>query len=114
MYLGLVSLKAKGANGEKPGTDDLDGAALDVNPDVKTVSGAQKDPIWLKHIEDAIKKTNLAPCCPSSAAKIQKFKILPRDFSVENDELTPTLKLKRSVAAKIHHDLIEKILADMR
>merc|ERR1711934_551578 len=41
----LVTLKAKGANGEKPGTDELDGAALEVNPEIKTISAAQKDPI---------------------------------------------------------------------
>jgi len=105
----LVTLKAKGANGEKPGTDELDGPALDVNPDVKTISAAQTDPAWLKYVEDAIRQTNLSAACPSNAAKIQKFKILSRDFSVENDELTPTLKLKRSVACKIHLPVIEEM-----
>jgi long-chain-fatty-acid--CoA ligase ACSBG len=105
----LVTLKAKGANGEKPGTDELDGPALDVNPDVKTISAAMTDPAWLKYVEDAIRQTNLSSACPSNAAKIQKFKILSRDFSVENDELTPTLKLKRSVACKIHLPVIEEM-----
>ena len=80
-----MSLKAKGATGELPGTDELDGDARDVSPGVTTVSAAMKDPTWLKYIEDAIKKTNNSPACPSNASKIQKFKILPRDFSVENE-----------------------------
>jgi long-chain-fatty-acid--CoA ligase ACSBG len=105
----LVTLKAKGATGEKAGSDDLDGPALDVNPDVKTISAAQKDPAWLKYVEEAIRQTNNSPACPSNAAKIQKFKILSRDFSVENDELTPTLKLKRSVACKIHAEVIDEM-----
>jgi len=83
-----------------------------VNPEVKTISAAQKDPIWLKYVEDAIRQTNMSAACPSNAAKIQKFKILPRDFSVENDELTPTLKLKRSVACKLHNDIIEEMYKD--
>jgi long-chain-fatty-acid--CoA ligase ACSBG len=108
----LVTLKAKGANGERPGTDELDGPAAEVNPDVKTISAAQNDAAYLKYIEEAIRQTNLSPACPSNAAKIQKFKILSRDFSVENDELTPTLKLKRSVACKIHADVIDEMYKD--
>merc|ERR1719263_1396772 len=34
----LVTLKAVGANGEVPGTDELDAGAKQVNPDVKTIS----------------------------------------------------------------------------
>merc|ERR1719222_839753 len=39
----LITLKAVGANGEVPGTDDLDAGAARVNPDVKTISGAMQD-----------------------------------------------------------------------
>merc|ERR1719222_1662944 len=33
----LITLKAKGANGEVPGSDDLDAAAERLNPNVKTI-----------------------------------------------------------------------------
>jgi len=33
----------------------------------------------------------------SRASHIRKFKLLPIDFSLHGDELTPTLKLKRKV-----------------
>jgi long-chain acyl-CoA synthetase len=35
----------------------------------------------------------------SSPEQIKKFKILERDFSLEEDEITPTMKLKRSVVS---------------
>jgi long-chain acyl-CoA synthetase len=38
---------------------------------------------------------------------IKKFVILPREFSIENGELTPTLKLKRKEIYKIYRDRIE-------
>merc|ERR1719379_1553669 len=87
----------------------LDGEALKVSPGVTTITAAMTDPTWQKYIEDGIKATNKSPACPSNASTIQKFKILPRDFSVETEELTPTLKLKRSVACKNFHDIIEEM-----
>ena len=32
--------------------------------------------------------------------QIKRFTILPRDFTMDDDELTPTLKLKRRVVAE--------------
>jgi len=108
----LVTLKAVGATGEKPGSDDLDGGAKKINSSVTTISAAMDDEKWIKSITDAIKATNAnGKCCPSNAAKIQKFCILPRDFSVETNELTSTLKLKRSVVDKKYKAAIDAMYA---
>ncbi len=40
---------------------------------------------------------------------IKKFILLPRDFSVEGGELTPTLKLKRKVIYSKYQDRIERL-----
>ena len=40
---------------------------------------------------------------------IKKFILLPRDFSVDGGELTPTLKLKRKVIAAKYQDRIERV-----
>merc|ERR1712194_214129 len=64
----------------------------------------------IKAIIDTIKEANKNnKCCPSNATKIQKFMILPADFSVETTELTATLKLKRSVVANMYADDIASI-----
>jgi len=97
----LITLKAKGATGEAPGTDDLDGAAYNFVPGITTISQASINAPYIDKIRQAIAQTNsYGKVCPSSASKIQKFTILARDFSVETGELTPTLKLKRSVVMK--------------
>jgi long-chain acyl-CoA synthetase len=43
---------------------------------------------------------------------IRDFRIVPRPFSVEGGELTPTLKLKRRVVAQRYRDVIETMYRD--
>lgn len=105
----LITLKAQGANGENPGTDDLDAAAKNVSA-VKKISEAMKDPTWIKYITDGISKTNAnGKVVPNNAFKIQKFMVLPHNFSEEGGELTPTKKLKRAVVEKKYMAQIEKL-----
>jgi long-chain acyl-CoA synthetase len=41
--------------------------------------------------------------------KIKRYILLPREFSIENDELTPSLKVKRNVVEKRYAYLIESM-----
>ena len=41
--------------------------------------------------------------------KIKKFTLLPGEFTVENGEITPTLKIKRKVVAEKYKDIINSI-----
>ena len=43
---------------------------------------------------------------------IKKFTLLPRDFSIEDGELTPTLKLRRKVISEKYKDKIERMYAE--
>merc|ERR1719337_66189 len=52
----LVTLKAKGANGEVAGTDDLDMGAARLNPQVGTITGAMDDAKWIEVLTDAFTK----------------------------------------------------------
>lgn len=61
----------------------------------KTVSEANVDPLVKKYLSEGLKKVNEKSI--SSAQVVQKFAILPLDFSIPGGELGPTLKLKRSV-----------------
>jgi long-chain acyl-CoA synthetase len=45
----------------------------------------------------------------SKAEAIRVFRILPRDFTEEGGELTPSLKLKRNVVLKEYADEITAI-----
>merc|ERR1712151_106363 len=68
----LVTLKAVGANGESPGTDDLDAGAKRVNPAVTTISAAMDDDVWIKTVTDAINQANKNPkVCQNNAFTIQ-------------------------------------------
>merc|ERR1712113_699970 len=89
----LITLKAIGANGEIPGTDDLDAPALTNFPGVKKISEALDDKDVAAIITKAIEETNKnGKLAPNNAFKIQKFSILPTNFSEEAGQLTPTKK----------------------
>lgn len=106
----LVTLKVEGATGELPGGDQLTGPALEVSAASTTIGEAMNDPVFIAHLTKGFEETNADPTVVvSNAAKIQKFTILPADFSVETGELTATLKLKRSVVADKYKDTIDKI-----
>mmetsp|Transcript_3701 Transcript_3701/g.8926 ORF Transcript_3701/g.8926 Transcript_3701/m.8926 type:complete len:766 (-) Transcript_3701:113-2410(-) len=106
----LVTLKAVGANGESPGGDDLDAGAKRLNPDCKTISQAMDDKMWIDAVTAAITAANKnGTCCPNNAFKIQKFCILPTNFSEEGEELTPTKKLKRKVVETKYKALLDYI-----
>ena len=44
----------------------------------------------------------------SSFESIKKFAILPKDFTIEGGELTPTLKVKRKVVTEQHRSLLDR------
>jgi len=44
-----------------------------------------------------------------SYAKIKKFAILPEDFTIENGNLTPTLKVKRKIITEAHQELLDSL-----
>jgi len=106
----LVTLKAKGANGEVPGTDALDAGAARLNPEVATISAALDDKAWIDAITKAVKSaSDNGKVCPNNAFKIQKFTILPTNFSEQENELTPTKKLKRKVVEAKYAAMIDKM-----
>ena len=45
----------------------------------------------------------------SSPEQVKKFEILPRDFTVDEKELTPTLKLRRKKILQNWNTIINKI-----
>jgi len=44
--------------------------------------------------------------------KVRRFALLPRDFTIEADEITPSLKVKRRVIDKKYKDVIDELYAD--
>ena len=69
---------------------------------------AQKSSTWYAYLEGGVKEYN-SRFAVSNAQKIQKFTVLPGDFSEKGGELTATLKLKRSVVEKMHLAAIDAI-----
>ncbi len=71
--------------------------------------GADKEALTqTPEVRSAIQKAvdDLNATLPSYET-IKKFKILPREFTQEGGELTPTIKIKRKVVEKRHKDILD-------
>lgn len=60
-------------------------------------------------IAEVQKAVNYANKAVSKAEAIKTFRVLPQDLSIEGGELTPTLKVKRSVVASKYAGVIDEI-----
>merc|ERR1712059_43206 len=61
----------------------------------------------MRHIQAGIDAANKMSV--SRAQKIQKWMILPRDFSIPGGEMGPTMKVKRNYVTKKYQHCLEKI-----
>jgi long-chain-fatty-acid--CoA ligase ACSBG len=109
----LVSLKTVIIPETQEFTDELAADALyegkRIGSSATTRTEAAADPLWKKYFEDGIKAANKKTT--SNAQIVQKYALLPTDLSEKQGDLTPTLKLKRSVVAEKYSALIEEMYA---
>ena len=107
----LVSLKTNVDSATGEPTSELAADALyegnRIGSSAKTVEEVRDDPKWHAYFDAGRKKANEQTT--SNAQCIQKYKLLPRDFSMGQGLLTPTMKLKRSVAANMYKELIDSM-----
>ena len=100
---------------QRPNEDTFDdvlvGAAAAVNPEVTTAVEAADDATWRRTLQAAIDDYNKEKAT-SSAQRVQKFAILPLDFSQATGELTPTLKLKRAAVVEKYADVLRRLYGD--
>jgi long-chain acyl-CoA synthetase len=57
-------------------------------------------------VEQAVKTANREL---ADFERIRKFKILDREFSIEQGELTPTMKLRRNRVLENHRELVNEM-----
>ncbi|KAG2777347.1 hypothetical protein Pcac1_g12100 [Phytophthora cactorum] len=107
----LCSLRVEPDTATGAPTDKLDKVALavakEIGSDATTVSDAQSCEKFRQYISDGMARANTRAA--SRAQQVQKFSIIPRDFSIGGNELTPTMKVKRSVVEKMYMENIEKM-----
>lgn len=106
----LVSLRVE-VDGDALPTDQLAADSLFVAKQIgstaTTYSEAKKDPKWTEYVNAGMKQGNSKTT--SNAQIVQKWAWLPVDFAEKSGELTPTLKLKRSVVNDKYADLIDSL-----
>lgn len=80
--------------------------------DARTVTELvdRKDPKVFQAIQEGIDRTNRRAI--SHAQNIQKWSILPCDFSLTSGEFGPTMKLKRMVVCKNYQQTIESLYTE--
>ncbi|MFY9225464.1 MAG: long-chain fatty acid--CoA ligase [Blastocatellia bacterium] len=91
-------------------------ALITLNPETITTYAA-KEKIKTSDLATLVKKHQIRMLIEEEIAKknrelasyerIKKFSILPKDFSIENGELTPTLKVKRREVTQKYQELLD-------
>jgi long-chain acyl-CoA synthetase len=76
---------------------------------VAAAAALHEDPRIRAHVQKAIDALNAKQ---SSYSTIKRFAILPRDFTQESGELTPTLKVKRKLVTQNYKDLLDSFYAE--
>ena len=109
----LLCLRVEMDVEEGVASNKLTGQALATSKEIgsaaTTTDEAREDVAWQKYLDEGIKAANKK--ATSRAQQIGKWSLLSTDFTEKGGELTPTLKLKRSVAAEKYADLIEAMYA---
>jgi long-subunit acyl-CoA synthetase (AMP-forming) len=82
--------------------------AAKAGSDARTVDEALASAPFMAHLERQVEAVNARL---ARYETIKKFKVLPRELSVEAGELTPTLKLKRRVIFERYREAIEALYA---
>jgi long-chain-fatty-acid--CoA ligase ACSBG len=94
-------------------SNKLAGRSLDTAKDIgsaaTTTEEARECPQFKAYFGEGLKKANAA--ATSRAQHLSKWYLLSTDFSEKGGELTPTLKLKRSVTADKYAYIIENLYA---
>lgn len=104
----LITLKNEPDADGNP-TDKLFGPAVElanaVGSTATTVGEAVVCEKFLQAIQEGVNRANKQAV--SRAQHINKWKVLPTDFSLAGNELTPTMKLKRRIVVAKYEELIE-------
>ncbi len=82
----------------------------------RQVSGRLHDPIerlvgepdLLRHLQRAVDDANVLVSTPES---IRRFRVLPRDFTIDSGYLTPSLKLRRAAVLRDYADEVARLYA---
>ena len=74
----------------------------------RSPADAARCPVFKAHVEKQVEEMNRGL---ARYETIKKIALLPRELSVEEGELTPTLKLKRRAILERHRDAIEALYA---
>jgi long-chain acyl-CoA synthetase len=76
-----------------------------------TAADLAEDPQLLAELQRAVDEANLAV---SKAEAIRRFVVLPEDWTEEGGQITPSLKVKRSVVLSRYADDVERLYAGQR
>ena len=91
-----------------PNEAEISAWAMDRGIDFDSIDDLLSDHRVLQMLEKEVARVNNRL---SSYETIKRFRVLPRDFTIEAGELTPSLKVKRKVVTERHRELFDQMYA---